>query len=191
MIARWLSGVALSIAPYPAYAHSPIPGIEGFYTGLIHPFSTPAQALLMLGLGLLVGGFPPLRARWPLCVFLPSMIVGMLVSNIIGQSDLEMFTTTFAACALAALAIAFTAIGGIWMGSISLADPGPLRDRIITTLGAFIGANLGLLYIFGISDFIRGKYTWPSVPIAFRIVSAWVGAISLLMLALLFAPEQT
>ncbi|AML51811.1 hypothetical protein RC74_11525 [Falsihalocynthiibacter arcticus] len=153
----------------------------------------------MLGLGLLVGSFPPLRARWPLGVFLVSMIVGMLVSSLIGESNLAMFATTFAACALAALApghllplaIAFTAIGGIWMGSISLADPGPLRDRTITTLGAFIGANLGLLFIFGISDFVRNRYTWPSVPTAFRIVAAWVGAISLLMLALLFAPERT
>lgn len=152
----------------------------------------------MLGLGLMIAGVFPARASWPLGVFTVAMIGGMTTAGFLGHLDMAMFTIAFFACALSALAtghllpavIAISAVGGIYMGVASLADPGPMRDRIITTLGAFVGANLGLLLIAGLPTIIQERYTWNWVPIAFRVAAAWIGAVSLIMLALLFAPGQ-
>lgn len=152
----------------------------------------------MLGLGLMIGGFEPRQARRQFGVFVVAIVSGMIISGIIAQLDMAMFATAAVACALAALAtgrlapvaLVVAAVGGICLGDVSLADPGRMQDRIITTLGAFVGASIGLLYIFGCSAFIRERYTWTWVSIAFRIAAAWIGAVSLLMLALLFATEQ-
>lgn len=198
MTTRWLVWVALATWPFPAHAHSPVAGIEGFYTGLLHPFSSPPQALLMLGLGLMIAGVFPGRALWPLGVFTVAMIGGMTTAGSFGNLDMAMYTIAFVACALSALAtgyllpavIAISAISGIYMGVASLADPGPMRDRIITTLGAFVGANVGLLLISGIPSMVQERFTWNWVPIAVRVAAAWIGAVSLLMLALFFAPGQ-
>ncbi|WP_415184064.1 hypothetical protein [Phaeovulum sp.] len=196
--ARRLGWIALAVWPFPGHAHSPIAGIEGFYTGLLHPFTTPPQALLMLGLGLMIAGVFPLRALWPLGVFTVAMVVGMTTTRFFGQLDMAMFAIAFVACSLSALAtgrllpavVAVAAVGGVYMGVASLADPGPIRDRMITTLGAFVGANIGLFLISGIPTLIQERYTWNWVPVAFRIAGAWIGAVSLLMLALFFAEGQ-
>ena len=179
----------------PALAHSPVPGIEGFYVGLIHPFSTPPQALLMIGLALLVGGFAPERARWVFSGFVVASFIGLFAAIGIEELDVIMFAVAFAACALAALlpgkvlpfAIAITCAGAFLIGDASVPDDGPARDRLFTMSGSMVGANIGLLYLFGVSLVIRERYTMAWVTIAFRVAAAWLGAISLLMLALGFA----
>ena len=75
---RKLAWLAFAAWPVPAYAHSPVPGIEGFYIGLLHPFSTPAQALLMLGLGLLIGGFDKRFFGWPFLAFVIFVLFGTI-----------------------------------------------------------------------------------------------------------------
>jgi hydrogenase/urease accessory protein HupE len=171
--ARRLGWIALVVWPFPASAHSPIAGIKGFYTGLRHPFSTPPQALLMLGLGLMIAGVFPSRVLWPLGVFAVAMVGGMMTTGFFGQLDMAMFGVAFVACGLSALAtgrllpamVAVAAVRGVYMGVASLADPGPTRDRIITTLGAFVGANIGLLLLAGIPTLIQERYTWTWVPV--------------------------
>jgi hydrogenase/urease accessory protein HupE len=186
--------------PAPACAHSPVPGFEGFYTGLFHPFSTPSQALLILGIGLLAGGFDVARARWYLGAFLAATLFGLFMGGMFpgsGAADVDaiLFAAAFAACAwsalgpgkLAPIAIALVAIGGVLIGILSVPDPGPTRDRIITMTGSVLGANAGFLYVLGFVLFVRDRFMWEWVKIAFRVVAAWLGAISLVMLALGFA----
>lgn len=193
--ARRFAWVPLAVGAEPALAHSPVPGIEGFYVGLLHPFSTPSQALLMLGLGFLVGSFAAERARWLLADFLVASLVGLVLGLRLANLDAALFAAAFAICALAALfpgkliglAIAFVCLGGFLIGDASVPDDGPMRDRLFTLSGSIVGANLGLIYLFGGALWIRGRYTWPWVGIAFRVAAAWLGAISLLMFALGFA----
>jgi hypothetical protein len=175
----------------PAFAHSAIPGIEGFYLGLLHPFSNPSQALLMFGVGLMIGGFAVEKIRWIWGAFAIFVLVGLVIGSTAMQPDALMFASAFAACAAAALvpgrvmpvAAALASIGGFLIGSVSIPDDGVMRDRIITMSGSIIGANIGLLYIFGLIRVIRDRYTRPWVVIALRVVAAWLGAIALLMLA--------
>ena len=190
-----LAWLAVLAGPTPAFAHSPVPGFEGVYVGLIHPFSTPSQALLMIGSSLLVGGFSTERARWLLLGFLIASLVGLAVGPRIPDIDPYLFALAFVACAFAALvpgrlmllAIASLSFGGFLIGQVSIPDDGPTRDRLFTMLGSMIGANVGLLYLFGIYLVIRERFTWPWVGVAFRVVAAWLGAIASLMLALRYA----
>jgi urease accessory protein len=50
-----MAGLSLAAAPGWALAHSPIPGIASFYSGVLHPFVVPAQLMALLALGLLFG----------------------------------------------------------------------------------------------------------------------------------------
>ena len=194
----WWVGLVLSVRPGPAHAHSPVPGIDGFYTGIAHPFSTPEQAFLMLSLGLLVGSFNIHKVFWHLYAFFIATLIGMYLGIQSAQIDAVILATAFVACSWSALgpgkilplAIVLVFIGGILIGMVSVPDPGPTRDRMVTMIGSFAGANIGLLYIGGMIQLLRERYTWGWVGIAFRIVAAWLGAISLIMLALKFAPSD-
>jgi hydrogenase/urease accessory protein HupE len=196
----WLcAGLAMAVWPGPAHAHSSVPGIDGFYVGLFHPFSTPSQALVILGLGVLAGGFSPIRARWLLGAFLAATLLGLFLVS--GSLPIEamMFAVAFLASTsfalrpgyLLPLAIGLVAVGGVLIGTVSVPDPGPIRDRVITMTGSIIGANIGLLYVFGLILFVREHYSWNWVGIALRVLAAWLGAISLVMLALQYAVSNT
>ncbi len=192
--ARRIAWLLLILSASPAYAHAPVAGIEGFYIGLLHPFSTPSQAALMFGVALAVGGFGVEKARWQLGTFLVASFVGLFVGSAASDLDATMCAVAFAGCALAALfpgkiapaAIALAAVGGFLIGSSSIPDDGPARDRLFTMSGSIIGANVGLLYLFGVINVIRERFTWAWVGVAFRVAAAWLGAIALLMLALGF-----
>lgn len=192
----WCAGLLLTVGTGPAYAHSPVSGIEGFYTGLVHPFSTPSQALLMFGLGLLIGSFSNLKIGWQVSAFLAATVAGVILGDRSAQVEAAMFALAFVAFAWSALgpgklppvAIVLAAIGGFLIGLVSIPDSGLTRDRLVTMAGSLVGANVGLLYIYVTILSVRERYTWGWVGIALRVVAAWLGAISLLMLALHFAP---
>jgi hypothetical protein len=197
---RRLIWLPFLLAASPAHAHSSMPGIKGFYVGLVHPFSTPSQAVAMLGLGLLAGGFVAPRSGWMFGTFLAFGLFGIAVG--VGPLDLDtgLFAAAFLSCALAALApgrvvllaIALTAVGAHLIGAASVPDPGPARDRVITMAGSLVGANLGLLYLWGAVHVARTRIPWSGTPIALRVVAAWIGAIALLMLSLgLAIPAQS
>ena len=191
----------LSLVAWPGavQAHSPVPGIEGFYTGLLHPVSTPAQLFVLLGLGLLVSSYPLAAVRWLLTVFPFATLVGAWVSDGLMDVDTWLFALAFAACVWVALlpgrvislALGFTCVGGVLIGIVSMPEPGPAQDRIITLAGSLVGANLGLLYLFGAAFYVRERFQQVWVGVALRIAAAWIGAVSIVMLALRFAPEAT
>ena len=175
---RRLAWLPFALGADPAFAHAPIPGIKGFYVGLIHPFSTPGQALLMLGLGLLIGGLAVEKIRWNWGTFSVSLFGGLIAGSNSLEPDAMMFASAFAACSVAALfpgrlmpiAIALSAIGGVLIGSVSVPDDGEMRDRIFTMSGSIVGAFIGLLYIVGLIFVIRERYTWPWVGTALRVL---------------------
>ncbi|MEM1237560.1 MAG: hypothetical protein AAGI10_11355 [Pseudomonadota bacterium] len=192
---RVLAWMPPSLAALPAHAHSPVPGIEGFYIGLLHPFSSPAPALLIVGLGLLAGSLRVEKARWPLGLFFAASLMALFIGPLIAELDPLMFAAALAACVLAALGgervafptIIIAAVGGYMIGEASIPDAGPQADRIITMLGSFVGANVGLLYLFGTIIFIKDRCRWPWVNVSFRVIAAWLAAAAMLMLALWFA----
>lgn len=190
--ARGLLWLPAMLGAKPAYAHAPVEGIKGFYIGLFHPFSTPSQALLMLGVGLMIGAFGVQHAWRVWAVFIAVCFVGLFAGSADLDVDVALFATAFVACGVAALgwgkflpvALVVAATGGFLIGSASITDAGPLRDRIFTMSGSMVGATIGLLYIFAGVHILKERFTWAWVAIAFRVAAAWIGAISLVMLAL-------
>lgn len=183
--------LALCAAP-PAYAHSPVPGIEGFYIGLLDPLSAMPQVLVLLGLGLLMASFEKSQAVWQLAAFLVATLVGIVFGAGLLTFNIPLLATATVAGAMAALAparalavcVALAAIGGFYVGAVSIPDPGPVRDRIITVAGSFVGANLAVLYIFGAIIYAKEKATAPWLGTALRAVAGGVAVIAALLLAL-------
>ncbi|SFD17158.1 HupE/UreJ family protein [Tropicimonas isoalkanivorans] len=182
--------------PGTAQAHSAIPGVDGFYSGLLHPISTPAQVMLLLGVGLLIGGLKGQSfGKW-LGLFCAATVLGMATGRWFGRLDEVMFAIAFLACVQAALApgrllptvAALTLLGGVCIGAASVPEAGPLRDRLVAMAGSFLGANAGLLYVVGARVILTDKVSRVWVDVGLRVAAAWLAAISAIMLALQFAP---
>jgi hydrogenase/urease accessory protein HupE len=188
---RW-AWLPVACLPLPAGAHAPLPGIKGFYIGMLHPFSTPAQMLLMLGLGLMIGLFPAPRYRWLGGAFLLTTLGGLALGACDAAPDGPLLAAAVAAAGMAALlpgralpvAVALAALAGLLIGAAAIPEPGPERDRLVTLAGSFVGANLGLLYCAGLLIALTQRYRAAWIPIGVRVVAAWTAAISAVMLAL-------
>ena len=74
--AAW--ALVLVLAPFEAQAHLANLRFGDFYGGLLHPLTTPAQALALIALALLLGQQGPSRARWALPMLPPALVVGAL-----------------------------------------------------------------------------------------------------------------
>jgi hydrogenase/urease accessory protein HupE len=196
------AALALCASAGPAAAHSPLPGVEGFYAGLLHPLSTPDQAVALLATGLMLGGFAMRRRRPAFGAVTLGLATGMATGLALGTptSDPAPWLFGFAtlAAALAALApgralplAALLSLGaGTLVGWASLPDAGLPRDRAFTMAGSVTGAALGLLYLAGGLDLLRDRLRAPWLAIALRVLAAWIAAIAFLMLALHLAPSQ-
>ena len=194
-------GAALLAAlPGAAFAHGPVEGIEGFYTGLFHPLTTPAQLLGLIALSLLAA------ARWPCGA--PAVLAGVAAGLLAGAGAglaglpadgappvlLGLATAAATLAALAArpplpLAAPLALAAGGALGLISVPDPGPPRAVAFTLLGALAGAALLALYGAGGFGWLRARFPARWMEIGQRILAAWVAAVAILLLALAVAPS--
>jgi hydrogenase/urease accessory protein HupE len=189
-----LFGCLLSL---DALAHSPFPGIKGFYTGLLHPISTPEQVLALLALGIMLGLRWPGWFKVPFLAFASATLLGILLGQLdISRVFVEPLLLLVAVVAatlsalyptgLFALFVILASITGALIGLLSTPDSGSLTATVVTLVGSFVGANLALLYISGgVGEFqARFKQQWSRIGL--RIVAAWLAAISVIMASLAF-----
>lgn len=187
----------LYLAPTVALAHSPVPGIEGFYTGLLHPLSDVAQLLALLSLGVMLGQGFRRNAAASLAVLALGILAGIALGQLALAPDgvrIALFVAAVVTAATSALCTVlpiivtamFALIIGTLLGISSTPDPGALRATVITLAGSFVGATLLVLYVAGGVDWIRQKNTGYWVQVGIRIVAAWISAIAVLMTALTF-----
>ncbi|WP_116130925.1 HupE/UreJ family protein [Tropicimonas sp. IMCC34043] len=187
---------ALAVMPAQAFAHSSVPGIEGFYTGFIHPLTTPAQIVALLATSLLIGQFRPSRYGVLGGGYVAALLAGLLFGDPLADLDPWLFGTATLAAGLAALlpgrvlplAAALAVAAGFLLGAGSVPDAGgPLKDRIFTMAGSMLGGTALMLYAAGLATVALDKIRRNWFSIGLRILSAWVAAISALMLALALA----
>ncbi len=149
-IAVVLAGGLLS---HDALAHSPFPGIKGFYTGLLHPISTPEQVLALLALGMMLGLRWPGWFKVPFFAFASSTLLGIFLGQLgiaqgIGESVLLLVAVVAATLSalyppgLFALFVILPSIAGALIGFLSTPDPGSLTATTVSLFGSFVGANL-------------------------------------------------
>ena len=174
----------------PSYSHSPIPGIEGFYVGLLDPFRALPQLLALGTVGLLVAGFESRHHPWFLGAFLLTSLAGIIFGVDLAQMQAVLLAAAVVAGLWAGLlpgryapvAFALVAIAGVYLGAISIPDPGPLRARIITVSGSFLGLNIGFLYFVGGLLMVKEKFTAPAVRISIRSAAIVLGCIAAFVL---------
>ena len=191
-------GLAAAFLPQLALAHSPFPGAEGFYLGILHPLSTPGQLLALLAIGVMLGW----RWRDAFARSWAGFAVAALVGIALGQLEIRpdgeevyLLLVAVIAATLSALHpkghglahVTLASAGGLLIGLLSTPDPGPRAATIITLAGSFVGANLTLFYVSGAIGLLHERFTQHWVEVGLRVAAAWIAAVAVLMGALAFA----
>lgn len=177
-----------------AAAHSAIPGIAGFYWGLLHAFSVPGAILTLLALGLLIqqrlpagqiafGGFATaipagaaLSALTGQAWNAASLLVGLAaLTGLLVVLDLRLHAKVLASLG---------AIAGLACGYVSWPDPGPWGAMLLSALGAVLGSVIILTITAGGVAALRAELGWNWLAIAVRVIGAWIFAIATLLAAL-------
>jgi hydrogenase/urease accessory protein HupE len=192
---RWraLLLIAMSLAvPSSAYAHSALPGSEGFANGLLHPVSTPTHVLVIIALGLFIGQRPPLDLKTPLPVFVPVLALALALTltgkiTVVLQPVLLVIALVLAA--LVALQksmppLANRVLAGVAAFAIGLdsgIESGSMAKVLQTLLGIWLMVILLVVNVAHYASMAAEKAEWLRVGI--RVLASWIVAISLLMLA--------
>jgi hydrogenase/urease accessory protein HupE len=169
--------------------------MQGFYWGLLHPFTSGPQVLTLVALSLFIQQRLPTGENvftgfWIGCI--TGVVAAMLSA---ARFDPAMPMTIFAifagmlvaASAKLPLVLLWSAGGmaGFLSGYVSWPDPGPVRDMLFSASGAVVGSLLTVIVVAGGTEVIREKTGWAWLAIAVRVAGSWVTAISVLLGALL------
>jgi hypothetical protein len=188
----WL--LALLLSPLPAWAHGSIPGANVFYDGFLHPFLAPAHAISLAALALWLGGQGEARKGLVIGGLALGLLVGALLAGRLGDPNTDLALLLVAlACSLM---VAFQWQGPRWwVASVTIAlgtavalgsgDPAfSGSPRLILIAGACVGAVILVGQIAFWVDELVVRYRLRPAFIAMRIVSSWLSAITLLLVAL-------
>jgi hydrogenase/urease accessory protein HupE len=193
---RWSLMMLTLCWPAPAWAHGSVPGLQGIYWGMLHPFSSGPQILALFALALVIqqrlpGSEDVFHGFWVSC------LTGAGAASLgLSGFDPEILLTIVAIVAgiLAASALriplaALLTLGiccGLLSGYLSWPDLGAKGDMMFTALGAVIGTVLIVILLAGIIEMVWQAKRWPWLPIAVRVAASWVTAIAVLLGALMF-----
>ncbi len=189
-------GLAATLLAPAVEAHSPFPGLKGLYAGFLHPLTQPAQIMLLLTLGLLIGDRAE-RVRQPATV----VTIGGVLAGLIGAAALGLagdhgevlsgLVVIGAAAVLYrrtpdAVVVAHAMPAGLALGMASVPDPGGWRDMAITSTGSWFGVGFFALLAIGAMAAAVERWPGPVFDTVRRIAAAWLLAISGLYAALLW-----
>ncbi len=184
-------------SPSAAWAHSPVPGIEGFYVGMLHPLTVPGHILLLSVVGLLLGFRGMNVARPAFAAFAASLAIGALFGRSVPTAALTGWAPLAAVLLTApvlffsraqGVAIFVGAVGGLVVGLGSLPEPGPMRAVAITLAGSLAGAPFMMLCIAAVAESIRQRLRSSWTDTIACVAAAWVTAIATLLLAVELRP---
>lgn len=186
--ARW-GALAIAVVPGSAAAHSPIPGIEGFYVGMLHPIASLPQLLALVALSLLLGLGRPGAFAVGWAAFALTCVVGVVLGQwrpdlVVGGPWLLGLAAATAALAagapqgLRAAAPALAAAIGAGVGLASTPAPGPWTPTLITVSGSVVGACVALLYAGGVVGWLRGRFEGGPMRAGLRSAAALVAGLA-------------
>jgi hydrogenase/urease accessory protein HupE len=182
--------------PSVASAHGSVPGMNRFVTGILHPFTEPSHALLLVTGGLWLGQRALLRGQPALPVFAVALIAGLCVSAAgwelpIGHA-LSLVAAVLALITLwaparpahpAAMAC-LLGLGGVGVGLDSGFGSANGWPVAISLLGTAMGCFILLLNVAALSHAMQRRAI---TTLGVRILSSWLAACAVLMMALGFA----
>lgn len=192
-LARPAFAAAAAGSASAAWAHGEIKGVGAFYSGVLHPFISPAHLIALMALGLLFGQRGVLASRQAMGALAASLAGGLWLSlrlqlpepdplllalgMLLGLSVvLARPWPTWALVPLAALV-------GLAVGLGSAPDGMAPAQRTAALLGSFVGATLCPACLAGAVHPLHKP--WARVGV--RVVASWLSASALLVLTLAFA----
>lgn len=182
--------------PALVFAHSPIKGMGDLFNGILHPLLVPAQLLVVVGFGLLLGQQQPVRQITIVWIFaltlLASVIGSWLKPDFLPLPQSWLLLLSLIICALILLPIkkipfhfmVLIAIGSAIFSILFVAhDLLSLQASITLLFGNVCGIYLILLYAMALSESLSHKaYQQMMV----RILASWISAAALMVWALAF-----
>lgn len=170
--------------------HSPFEGIGAFYNGFLHPWIDPAQAILLVTLGALLGqrGLPTMRRDYP--VFLLAIAAGLVLHRLLEWTPggpVPALVVALCAGGLAASGLRVPALGvsgltlaaGAWIGLATDTTDVAWGRETRFQFGAGLGAAWTLLVLAGVAELARRD--WQKIGV--RVVASWGTAAALIVLA--------
>ena len=191
---RWIGRLlapALVTATSPAFAHSPIEGIDSFYGGLLHPVFVPGHFLLLLALGLYLGQRGDRNNSIPLAAFVAATLTGFVLAWFEIGSNLDVLILGL--CGLIGLLIAASfGVGvifsvviavacGLLLGMDSTQETLTGKEKFVAFFGNGIAFYFLILYPIAIAEWTNGR-TWQKIGV--RVAGSWIAAAALMVLAL-------
>jgi len=191
ILRRGLPVALLLAVPATAGAHTVISGVGDYFSGVLHPFTTPAHLLLLLGLGLMLGQHAPLGLKTPLAVFLPLSALALaltttgLVKTVYPPVLIILALLAGALVALARrpppLAIrGLFGVAALALGLDSAADNATGWGIVKTLLGTWTG----LIILLADTAYYSSRFTrWQWQRVGLRVAGSWITAAALMILA--------
>lgn len=195
---RWLCLLLALCWPAPAWAHGSVPGLQGIYWGMLHPFTSGPQLLALFALALVIQQRLPdsedvFHSFWVSCLVgagAAALLPGAFNPDV-SLTIIAIMTGLLTASALRLPIVPLLLLGvicGLPSGYLCWPEPGAKGDMMFTALGGIIGSVVIVIVVAGIIEGIWQAANWPWLPIAIRVAGSWIAAISVLLGALLFRP---
>ena len=191
---RWPFLLAAVVWPVPAWAHGSVPGLQGIYSGMLHPFTSGPQLLALFAMALVIQQRLPdsedaFHAFWASCL-VGAGAAALGLGGLNPDVPLTVFAVIAGIVAASALRLPLSALlllgitCGLLSGYLSWPDPGAKGEMMFTALGAILGSVVMVIVVAGIVELVWQTRRWPWLPIAVRVAASWVTAIAVLLGAL-------
>jgi urease accessory protein len=186
--------MAMASASASAFAHGEIKGVGAFYSGVLHPFISPAHLVALLALGLLFGQRGVVASRHALAALVGATALGLWLSLRLSAwpaPDLLLLGLGTVASLGVALALRwpawallpFSALVGMAVGIGSAPDGMAPAQRSAALIGTLVGASLCAACLAGAVHHLQRP--WARVGV--RVVASWLAASAILSLTLALA----
>jgi hypothetical protein len=187
----WAASAAplLLTAPGWASAHSPVPGLGAFYSGMLHPVVAPSALIALMALGLLIGQHGLVQARKAVLGLVVAVALGLVLGSqwpgLKVDPGLLLAALATAVCALAARRLPALALLALAMvvgmaAGLGLADMAVGSVRWVVIAGTWLGCAFLALGVAALAELARK----PWQHIALRVVASWLAASAMLVLGL-------
>lgn len=193
---RWLCLFLALCWPAPAWAHGSVPGLQGIYWGMLHPFTSGPQLLALFALALVIQQRLPesedvFHGFWVSCLAGAgaAALTPWALNLDAPLTFLAVVTGLLAASAVRVPLFVLLLLGvscGLPSGYLCWPEPSAKGDMMFTALGGIIGSVLIIIAVAGIIEAVWQAAKWTWLPIAVRVAGSWIAAISVLLGALLF-----
>lgn len=185
--------VALVQLSSTAGAHGSVRGLGNFLGGAVHPLLEPAQLIVLVALGLLIGQRGLATTRPASLCFVSALVAGLIGAGIGGVPTIDVALLPMAGllgvavlcdlavprplCALAA------GLVGLGVGLASGPELVAGQARVVMLLGSGAGAAVGMFNIVGLLH--EARRPWQRI--GMRVVGSWIVASVTLVMALSIA----